>query len=135
MNIIIIYKLSWQKNTSAEGIWATSWENLFLPDANNKGTDQPEHQCSRMRRLISAFVIRCLDTSSFYIQNFKPLASLCSWAGRFESYLVANPEDRFSRDVAQEGILFPSQKCDNVQHLLFTTLETISRVSSFILNN
>ena len=29
------------------------------------------------------------------------LASLCSWAGRFESYLVENPEDRFSRDVAQ----------------------------------
>ena len=34
------------------------------------------------------------------IQTFKPLASLCSWAGRFESYLVRNPEDRFSRDVA-----------------------------------
>ena len=29
-------------------------------------------------------------TSSFYIRNFKPLASLCSYAGRFESYLVAN---------------------------------------------
>ena len=28
------------------------------------------------------------------------LASLCSWAGRFESYLVGNPKDRFSRDVA-----------------------------------
>ena len=26
------------------------------------------------------------------------LASLCSWAGRFESYLVENPEDRFSHD-------------------------------------
>ena len=22
-------------------IWALSWENLFLPYANNKGTDQP----------------------------------------------------------------------------------------------
>ena len=28
-------------------------------------------------------------------------ASLCNWAGRFESYLVATPEDRFCRDVAQ----------------------------------
>ena len=28
------------------------------------------------------------------------LASICSWAGRFESYLVENPEDRFSPDVA-----------------------------------
>ena len=28
------------------------------------------------------------------------LASFCGCAGRFESYLVANPEDRFSRDEA-----------------------------------
>ena len=34
-------------------------------------------------------------------QNFKTLASLCSWAGKFESYLVKNPKDRFSRDVAR----------------------------------
>ena len=35
-------------------IWATSWENLFMPYANNKGADQPAHWCS----LISAFVVR-----------------------------------------------------------------------------
>ena len=35
------------------------------------------------------------------MQNLKPQASLYSWAGRFESYLVANPEDRFSCDKAQ----------------------------------
>ena len=34
------------------------------------------------------------------MQNLKPLASLYSWAGQFESYLVANPEDRFSHDGA-----------------------------------
>ena len=34
------------------------------------------------------------------MQNFKTLARLCSWAGRFESYLVANPEDGFSCDEA-----------------------------------
>ena len=39
-------------------IWATSWENLFMPDANNKGADQPAHP----RSLISAFVVRCLDS-------------------------------------------------------------------------
>ena len=39
--------------------------------------------------------------SSFYIQNFKPPASFCGCAGLFESYLVENPEDRFSRDKAQ----------------------------------
>ena len=32
------------------------------------------------------------------MQNLKPLTSLCSWAGGFEPYLVANPKDRFSRD-------------------------------------
>ena len=52
--------------------------------------------------LISAFVVHCLDSiSTCYSWNFKTLASLISWAGRFESYLVANPKDRFSRDVAQ----------------------------------
>ena len=39
-------------------IWATSWENLFMPHANNKGTDQPAHP----HKLISAFVVCCLDS-------------------------------------------------------------------------
>ena len=61
--------------------WATSWQNLLLPYANNKGADQPAHQCS----LIGAFVVHCLDSiiplvsitkiSSLY------LASLAAWAG------------------------------------------------------
>ena len=37
--------------------WAPSWENLFLPYANNKGADQPAHP----RSLISTFVVRYLD--------------------------------------------------------------------------
>ena len=44
---------------SEEGcyLWlATSWENLFMPYANNKGADQPAHP----RSLISFFVVRCL---------------------------------------------------------------------------
>ena len=75
------------------------WENLFLLYANNKGADQPAHP----RSLISAFVIHCLDSiipPVFYIHKFKPSASLCSWADWFESNLVKNPEDRFSRDMA-----------------------------------
>ena len=40
-------------------LWATPWENLFVPYANNKGADQPAHP----RSLISAFVVRCLDTA------------------------------------------------------------------------
>ena len=38
---------------------------------------------------------------SCYVLNFKTVASLCGCAGRFVSYLVATPEDRFSRDEAQ----------------------------------
>ena len=68
-----------------------------MPYANDKGADQPAH----MRSLISAFVVHCLDsTYTCYSQSFKTLASLSSWAGWFESYLVQNPEDRFSRDEA-----------------------------------
>ena len=49
---------------------------------------------------------RCLDsnTSSFYIQNFKPLPSFCGCSGQFESTLVENPEDRISCDVARISI-------------------------------
>ena len=71
-------------------VGALSWENLLLPYATIKGPDQPAH----MRSLISAFVVRCLDSmrSKFVkskISRF--LTGRWSWAGRFESYLVANP--------------------------------------------
>ena len=45
-------------------------------------------------------LLRQYNTSSFYIQNFKTLASFCGCTARFESQLVGNPSDRFSRDVA-----------------------------------
>ena len=63
--------------------------------ANNKGADLLAYP----RNLISAFVED--NTSSFYIHNFKPFPSFCGCAGRFVSYLVANTEDKFSRDTAQ----------------------------------
>ena len=72
-----------------------SWENLFLTYVNNQGVGQP----ALLRSLISTFVACFLDSTIPVLA--KPeiwrLASLCSWAGRFESTLVANPEDRFSR--------------------------------------
>ena len=45
-------------NTNVQISWATPWENLFLPYANNKGADQPAHP----RSLISSFVVCCLDS-------------------------------------------------------------------------
>ena len=80
-------------------IWAAKSDKIcFMPYANNKGTDQPVHP----RSLISAFVVRCLGSiiPPVSIYEILRLASLCSWAGWFESYLVANPEDRFSLDNA-----------------------------------
>ena len=50
----LYYKLTNESKGSGELkilIWATSWENLFMPYANNKGADQPA-------RLLSVFVIR-----------------------------------------------------------------------------
>ena len=66
---------------------ATSWENLLMPYANNKGADQPAHP----RSLISAFVVRCLDSlifpvsiseiSSLYLASVAAQAGLClTWS-------------------------------------------------------
>ena len=53
----------------------------------HKGADQPAHPPS----LISTFVVGYLDSimsfNSFYIRNYKPVASFCGFTGRFESYL------------------------------------------------
>ena len=35
-------------------IWTTPWENLFMPYANNKGTDQPGHPRSLISTLLFA---------------------------------------------------------------------------------
>ena len=57
-NCVFTSRLANQFTSYGDSIWATSWENLFLPHANNKGADQPAHSCS----LISTFVFRCLDS-------------------------------------------------------------------------
>ena len=69
-----------------------------MPYENNKDADQPAHP----RSLVSAFVVRCLNSIIPILAKSKisRLASFCGCAGRFVSYLVANPDDKFSRDVA-----------------------------------
>ena len=53
----------------------------------------------RIRAVWSAPLLFAAKISlGFYIRNFKTLASFCGCAGRFESYLVENTEDRVSRD-------------------------------------
>ena len=56
----------------------------------------------------------CLD--SIIIQNFKTLASFCSWADWFESYLVANPEDTWAQ------VLFTSE----TTHIIYLWAVTLS---------
>ena len=60
----------------------------LMPYAKNKGADQPAH----LRSLISAFVVRCLDSiiSLDSIAEISRLASFCGCAGRFVSGLVGN---------------------------------------------
>ena len=79
--------------------WALTRENLSSGFATNTGADQPTHP----RSLISAFVIRLLET---IISKLAPreisifLTSLCSWGDWFESRFVGNPENKFSRSEA-----------------------------------
>ena len=58
-------------------------------------TQSDQHLCCSLPRQY--------NISSIYIGNFMILASFFSWADRFESYLLENPEDRFSRDEAHMG--------------------------------
>ena len=44
--------------------WAVSWQNMFMPYANNKDAEQLVHACS----LISIFDICCKD--KFYTYNW-----------------------------------------------------------------
>ena len=53
-----IYHKNNSESNCWQSIWTTSWENLFMQYANNKGADQPAHSCS----LISTFVVCCLDS-------------------------------------------------------------------------
>ena len=68
--------------------------------ANNKGADQPAHPCS----LISAFVVRCLDSVISLVSVTKisslMLASVAEQAGLSLTW-SETPEDTFCHDEAQ----------------------------------
>ena len=63
-------------------IWATSWENLFMPYANNKGADQPALPCSLTIIIFGVGSLNCII----------PMLAESSWASHFESYRVAKPQ-------------------------------------------
>ena len=75
-----------------------------MPYANNKGAVQPAR--------IGAFVGRCLDNMIPLVSISEIQASLpsfCDCTDRFESILVVNPEDRFSRGEAQMDLVLSSE--------------------------
>ena len=68
----------------------------FINEPRHEKTSAQSNQhlcCSLLDSIISLVSISVL--------YFKPLAIFYGCAGQFVSYLVANPEDRFSRDEAQ----------------------------------
>ena len=56
--------------------------------------------CAQSDQRLCCSLLWQYTTYTCHIQNFKTLASFCTWAGWFESYLVGNLKDSFSRDVA-----------------------------------
>ena len=96
--------------------WATSWENLFMQYANNKGADQPVH----MRSLIIAFVVRCLDSIILLLPTaeISRVVSLCSWADSYESYWSQTLKAGFLVPWHNSGNLFPVSLTDSVGGIL-----------------
>ena len=115
-----------------QSTWTKSWENLFLPYANNKDTDQPAHP----RSLICAFVVHCLDSiiplvfvseiSSLYLGSVAAQAGLClTWLQTLKTGFLVTGSQVFSHDVAQ---LWYTSKEDQLAHLIFLS----NQVSTFI---
>ena len=76
-----------------------------MPYANNKDADQPAH----LRSLISAFVVRCLDSIKPIVAKSKisrlHLVSVAAQTGLRLTW-SETPEDRFSRDEAHMFFFF-----------------------------
>ena len=84
-------------------------KTCLMSYANNKGADQPAHP----RSLISAFVVRCLDSVMFLVSVTKisslMLASVAEQASLSLTW-SETPEDTFSQDEAH---------INSLQQLLF----------------
>ena len=99
MFIFLFWEISgWSFSNCQQKHLSHITRNPVYAICNNKCAGQPAHQHS----LISPFAFHYLDSTMplVSLSKISRLAGLCSWAGRFESYLVGNPKDRFSRDVA-----------------------------------
>ena len=82
--------------------WASTRENLSLRVCEQHGR-RPACASAQSDQRLWYSRFEKYHTLACYKRNFIFLASLCSWAGWFESHLVGNPKDRFCRDEAQIG--------------------------------
>ena len=86
-------------------IWASPLENLSSVVCQHQMRRQACAYAQSDQRLCYSLIVK-YHIQAWYKRNFNFLASLCSWAGWFESRYVGNPEDRFCRDEAH---IFPDQ--------------------------
>ena len=66
-------------------------------------------------------------------RNFTILASLSSWANSFDSYMVGNPEDRFSRCEAMQ--FWQATSVWNVRAFIINYCRHIERIGSWLNTN
>ena len=107
-------------------MWATSWENLVYAICEQQRHRSACTSAQSDQRLCCS-LLRLYYTYTYYIQNFKSLASPCSWAGRFESYLVANPRRQV---FSWRGSCYDAQRFTN---LVLLVSENFVVISSYIL--
>ena len=118
-----IVAIRYGKKNPTKWLYEPHHKKTCMPNANN-GTDHPAH----LHSLIRAFVVHCLDSIISILAKSKisRLASFWSWAARFESCLVGNPTDRFSRDVAHIHVLYTCIKGIWWIRMSLITFETLS---------
>ena len=72
-------------------VWARSCENVSYAICKQQ---RRRSACASVQsdQHLCCLLLKQYDMYTCYIQSFTILASFCSWAGWFESYLVANPQ-------------------------------------------
>ena len=107
----------------SKNIWTSSRENLTLLHMNNKGTDQPVRMQSDQH--LCYFLTTKFNIKACFVQNFKIPDHLCSWVDWFESYLVGNHKDRFSRVKAH--MLLVLKRAVSIKQF-FKTFKTYAKI-------
>ena len=91
--------------------WASTRENLSSVVCE-KHRRRPACASAQSDQRLCFSLFGKFHIQTCYKRSINFLASLCSWAGWFESHFVGNPEDRFSGVAAQLSQVTPaSSRC------------------------